>query len=99
MNPGLIGGIAGGVVGILGGVIGTYFGITNTKGPRERAFAIKASIAGWVLVLAFVLGMWRLPGFYKMFLVPIYVVALVVGIRLGNEKQARIRSEESNHAA
>lgn len=96
---GWAGGILGGLLGVLGGVIGTYFSIRNTKGPRERAFMIKASIVCWVFVLAFVLGMWLIPGFYKILLVPIYVVGLVTGILLGNKKQAQIRSEESKSAA
>ncbi|HUP78675.1 MAG TPA: hypothetical protein VM260_08985 [Pirellula sp.] len=41
---GWVGGIFGGAIGILGGVIGTYFSIKNTKGTRERAFMISASI-------------------------------------------------------
>ena len=95
MNSGLIGSIGGGALGILGGVVGTYFSIRNTNSPRERAFMIKASILCWVFVLAFVFGMWLIPGFYKALLVPIYVVGLVAGILSGNKKQAQIRAEES----
>ena len=40
---GLAGGLAGGVVGVIGGIVGTYFSIKNTKGPTERAFAIRAA--------------------------------------------------------
>ena len=98
MNLGLIGGIVGSAIGILGGVAGTYFSIKNTKSPRERAFIIKASIVCWVFVLAFVLGMCLIPGLYKLWLVPIYVVGLVAGILLGNKKQAQIRLEESKRA-
>src|ERR1017187_7363966 len=98
MNPGLIGligGIVGGIVGVAGGLLGTYLSIKNTKGPRERAFVIKASIACWIFVLAFVFGMCLIPGLYKLFLIPIYVVGLVAGILLGNKKQLQIRLEES----
>ena len=94
-SVGWAGGILGGLLGVLGGVIGTYFSIKNTNSPRERAFMIKASIVCWVFVLALLLGMCLIPGFYKILLVPIYVVALVAGILLGNKKQAQIRSEES----
>jgi uncharacterized membrane protein YfcA len=96
---GIVGGILGGVVGILGGVVGTYFSIKNTKSPRERAFMVQVSIVCWVFVLAFVLGTFLIPGFYKVLLVPIYVVGLVAGILLGNRKQAKIRLEESKRAA
>ena len=99
MNSGLIGGIVGGVLGIAGGVVGTYFSIKNTKSPRERAFMIKASIVCWVFVLAFMFGIWLVPGFYKLLLVPIYVVGLVAGILSSNKEQAQIRAEESKRDA
>ena len=103
MNPGIIigiiGGIVGSVIGILGGAVGTYFGIKSAKTPRERAFAIKASIVCWVFAIAFVLGMCLIPGFYKILLVPIYVVGLVVGILFIIRRSSQIRSEDSKRAA
>ena len=98
-NLGIIGGIIGGVVGILGGVVGTYFSIKNTKSARERAFMVKASLVCWVFVLAFVLGMCLIPGFYKLLLVPIYVVGLVVGILFIIRRSLQICSEDSKRAA
>ena len=103
MNPGviigIIGGIVGSVIGILGGAVGTYFGIKSAKTPRERAFAIKASIVCWIFALAFVLGMCLIPGFYKLLLVPIYVVGLVVGILFIIRRSLQICSEDSKRAA
>ena len=47
------------LLGVLGGAIGTYFTIKNTNGPRERLFAIKASIICWVFVaLVFAIQKW-----------------------------------------
>ena len=92
------GGILGGLIGILGGVIGTYFSVKNTKGPRERAFVIRTSIGGWVGVSIFVLAMWLVPIPYKFGLVPVYIVALLLGIRHWNKRQAAIRAAESNPA-
>jgi tetratricopeptide (TPR) repeat protein/predicted Ser/Thr protein kinase len=94
---GLIGGIVGGIIGVAGGLLGTYFSIKNTNGPQERAFAIKASIAVWIFVLAFVSGMCLIPGLYKILLIPIYVVGFVAGILLWNKKQAQICLEESKN--
>ena len=103
MNPGaiigIIGAIVGSVIGILGGAVGTYFGIKSCKNPRERAFAIRASILCWVFVLVFVLGMCLLPGFYKLLLVPFYVVGLVAGILYMIRKLSQIHSEDSKRAA
>ena len=95
MNPGIIAAIVGGAVGVLGGVIGTYFSIRNTNGPRERAFVIQASVVCVVFVLAFVGCMCLLPGVYKIYIVPVYIVVLVAGIQFCNKKQQRIRREES----
>ena len=98
MNPeliGLIGGIVGGIIGVAGGLLGTYFSIKNTNGPRERAFVIKASIACWIFVLAFIFSTCLIPGFYKLLLIPFYAVGLVAGILLCNKKQTQIRLEES----
>ncbi|HMD53310.1 MAG TPA: hypothetical protein VKJ65_02025 [Phycisphaerae bacterium] len=95
MNPGIIAAIVGSAVGVLGGVIGTYFSIRNTNGPRERAFMIQASVVNVVFVLTFVGAMCLLPGIYKIYLVPVYIIVLVAGIQLCNKKQQRIRKEES----
>jgi hypothetical protein len=54
MDPGMVGGIAGGVVGCMGGLIGTYFGVVNTSKPRERALAIRFAAAVWFWLAAVV---------------------------------------------
>ena len=94
---GWAGAVLGGLLGIIGGVIGTYFSVRNTNGPRERAFVIRASILCWVGVCAFVAGMWLAPAPYKFGLVPIYLVALLAGIRRLNKRQAELRAEDSQN--
>jgi len=96
---GWAGGILGTLLGILGGAIGVYFSVKNTKGPRERAFVIRASILCLIGVLLFVVGMWLIPSPYKFGLVVVYVVALLLAIRHWNKRQAAIRAEEANRAA
>lgn len=96
---GWAGGILGALLGILGGAIGVYFSVKHTKGPRERAFVIRASILCLVGVVAFGLGMWLIPSPYKFGLIAVYVVALLLAIRHWNKRQAAIRAEESNRAA
>lgn len=93
------GGLLGGAVGVLGGALGTYAGVKNTRGPRERAFVIRAAVLCWALVLAFVLGLLLIPGWYKHLLWIPYVVLLVLGIRSWNRAQLRIRREESGEGA
>jgi hypothetical protein len=84
-----------GVPAGLGSLIGTYFSIKNTKGPRERAFMIKASIICWIVVIGFVLGLSLIPQWYNFLLGVPYTILLVFGIRKSNELQMRIRKEES----
>ena len=91
--------ILGGLLGILGGAMGTYFSIKNTKGPRERAFMVRASVVCWFGVIIFVLGTWFVPVPYKYGLITIYVVGLLLAVRYWNRRQAAIRAEESKHAA
>jgi len=97
MDAGIIGAILGSAIGILGGVIGTYFSIKNTKGPRERAFIIKASVICWIFILAFLVCMYLLPGIYKASLMLVYIMVLPAGILLWNKKQKQIYLEESKH--
>ena len=94
MNPGIIGGLVG---GLAGGIIGTYFSITNTNGPRERAFMIKVSVIGWVAILVFIGLMFTLPSPYRHILWIPYGILLPLAIVTGNRKQQRIRQEESQH--
>lgn len=91
--------ILGSLIGILGGAFGTYCSIKNTKGPRERAFMVRASVVCWVGVTIFALGMWLVPVPYEYGLIGIYVVALLLAVRHWNRRQAVIRAEESNRAA
>ena len=100
---GWVGGGIGTLVGILGGVIGTYFGIKNTKGPRERAFAVQSSIVCWVFILVFLLvflaAIFLIPTWHKFLLLVPYFILLILGIRIANKKFAEIRNEESGRGA
>ncbi len=96
---GLAGGILGTLLGLLGGAIGMFFAVRNTKGPRERAFVIRACILCLVGVVAYGLGMWIAPSPYQVGLTVVYVLALLIAIRHWNKRQAAIRAEESNHTA
>lgn len=97
MNAGWIGGIAGGVIGLIGGIIGTYCSIKNTKGPRERAFMVKASVVCWTAIILFLGLMFALPNPYRYFLWIPYAILLPLGIVFGNRTQQKIRQEESQN--
>jgi hypothetical protein len=89
-----VGAIGGSVIGIIGGVIGAYFSIKNTLGPRERAFMIRGAIICAILVTAFLVALWLIPGWYRHLLWIPYAVVLPMGIRYMNRRQAQIRREE-----
>ena len=97
MNPGLIGGIAGCIIGCIGGAIGTAASIRNTSSPRERAFAIKASIIGWAAAVVFIVLLLVLPGPWRFALWIPYSILLPLGIITWNRTQQRIRNEESQN--
>ena len=95
MDKGLVGGIIGGALGALGGVVGTYFSIKNTNGPRERAFMIRVAIVAWVVITAFVFGLFALPQPFNFLLWAPYGIALPLAILWCNRRQLRIRAEEA----
>lgn len=98
MDPasvGIIGACVGAAGGLFGGAIGTYFAVKNTYGPRERSFAVKMSIIGWILIVTFLVAMFAIPTWHKHLLWIPYSILVFVGIHLWNRAQFRIRSEES----
>ena len=92
---GWAGAIIGGGIGLLGGIIGSYCSIRNTKGPRERAFMVRATIICWIGVTAFILGMWFLRTPYRFALIPVYVIVLIIAVRYCNRRQTAIRRQEA----
>ncbi|MBL7198237.1 MAG: hypothetical protein ISS47_09075 [Candidatus Omnitrophica bacterium] len=96
MQLGTIGGIIGGIIGVIGGLIGSYFSIKNTKGPKEKAFMIKAVIVCWIAVTAFLALLHHLPEPFNFLLWVPYIIALCLVIRYGNKKQQQIRREEGS---
>jgi hypothetical protein len=95
MDLGLIGGIIGGALGVLGGAVGTYFSIKNTSGPRERAFMIRIAIFTWILITAFVCGLFALPRPFNFLLWVPYGIALPLAVLWCNRRQSKIRAEEA----
>ena len=94
-TAGWIGGVGGTVLGVLGGAVGTYFSIRNTRGPRERAFMIRASVACWAAVAAFLVVLWLIPSPYRFLLWIPYGSGLAWAVRAGNRVQEQIRREEA----
>ena len=95
MDVGLIGGLIGGAIGLAGGVFGTYCSITNTNGPLERAYMIKASGVIWVGVTLFLVLMFLLPNPYRFWLWVPYGILLPLGIMKLNKRIAEIREAEA----
>jgi hypothetical protein len=91
---GLVAGIAGGVVGVMGGVVGTYFSIKNTKGPKERAFMIRAAAFCWFGASAFLTCLSLLPLHWSWLLWVVYLPPLFWFITKANMGQARAQVED-----
>ncbi len=94
MDAGLVGGIIGGVLGVMGGAIGTYFSITNTKGPKEKAFMKKASAVAWIAITLFLVLLILLPNPHRLWLWVPYGILLPIGIKKINSRVAEIRATE-----
>ncbi len=95
MDAGIIGAIIGGVIGFGGGVVGTYFSITNTNGPLERAFMVKASAIAWIAIIVFILLLLILPQPYSYLMWIPYGILLPWGITKCNKKVAELRQREN----
>ena len=97
MDPesfGRIGAIVGGVIGVVGGLFGTYLFVKNTVSRRERAFAIKASVILWIVLIAFLAAMLLIPTWHKQLLWIPFAIFLAIWIPMVNKTQTRIRGEE-----
>lgn len=92
---GWVGGILGGLVGLAGGMFGTWVSIRNTRGPRERAFMVRAAAVAWIGILAFAVLLFGLPHPYRWFVWLPYSVLLPLGITYGNRRHQAIREEEA----
>jgi hypothetical protein len=105
MEPGMAGGLIGTAVGILGGVIGTYASIRNARGPRERAFVIRAAAVFCAFVTLFLLALGAplflrgsfpvgLAALWMPLLWAVYLPLLFLFIRRANDGHARARAED-----
>jgi hypothetical protein len=92
---GVIGAATGIIVGFAGGIYGTLNSLRYARGPREKQFLIRASIACWIGITIFILLLLFLPLPFRYFLWIPYAVLLTQGINYWNKRQQRIREEES----
>ena len=58
---GVIGAATGIIVGFAGGIYGTLNSLRYARGPREKQFLIRASIACWIGITIFILLLLFLP--------------------------------------
>jgi len=96
MNLGHVAGVLGVVAGVAFAGAVTWLSAKNAQGPRERAFAIKSTIAFFVIIAAFILAAFTLPRPYRYWLWLPYVIVLPYAIVKCNRRQAGIRREEES---
>lgn len=89
------GGILGSCIGILGGIFGTWASIRHTHSQAERAFMIRCALGIWLLVAAFLAGLFLIPSPFNYLLWIPYPILLVVGIRWMNARLAELRRSEA----
>jgi hypothetical protein len=91
--------VVGAVIGFGIGVFGTYVGIKQSKSSRERAFIIRESVVWWLVSIAAILCFWLLPKTYLVGMSAVSFPLMFAGAALAHRRLAKIRSEESSHAA
>jgi hypothetical protein len=90
--------LGGAAIGVAGGLLGTSVSIRRTPGPRERARMARAALVCWLLVIAFVLGLYFIPSWHKHLLWAPYAVLLVLWIRWCRRSQVRTIQERAGGA-
>lgn len=102
MDPNVMGGYIGAIIGVVGGlgggIFGSYCSIRNTKGPRERAFMVRATFGAWLYVLAFLAALFLASGSLRWLLFIPYTIVLIAAILYCNRTQLRIRQDEQSVA-
>ena len=78
--------------------MGTWFSIRNTKGPRERAFVLRAAVVCWLAVTLFVVALYFTPLLYRSLLWLPYLFGLPFALRAWNRRQEQLHKEESGPA-
>ena len=93
MNAGLIGGVIGCALGLAGGLIGSYCSFNNAKGPRERRFAICASITLFAFT-GLILALLSLLPQQRIYILASHFIVSGLGIKYINRLGSRIRHGE-----
>jgi hypothetical protein len=99
MNPVIVGTyIVCVAIGVAVGAVRMCIAIKETKAPRERAFVIRKYIFYWASAIGYLFCLWLIPKPYIIYLSFLFSMAFFASVRSSKKTQARIRSEESNHA-
>jgi hypothetical protein len=93
----IIGWLVGPGLGVAGGLVGVYCSYKRAKGPRERRFVVRASIALIAFIGALFALLFFCPQLRSWWLLP-YVIILTAGISYLNRRQNAIRREEQPNA-
>jgi Ca2+/Na+ antiporter len=96
MHPGWIGAVAGGAIGLAGGIIGTAAGVRSARGPRERAYMVRAAALFWTAGLTFLTLLLLLPSPWRFLMWAPWSLLMPLGIVTVNRGLARRRAEDSS---
>ena len=93
----LMGIIFGGLL-LLIGAVGTRQSARNTKGPRERVFAMRSNSLAWIAIAVFFLVIYFLPEPYNYTVVVLYFAAFPFIVYRVCSRRLKIRRLEAMHA-
>jgi hypothetical protein len=92
-------GISFGVLILFIGIVGTLQSAKNTKGPKERAFAIQSNLLAWIAITIFFITIYFLHEPYNFMVVVLYFVAFPFVVYRVCSRRLLIRRFEEMHAA
>ncbi|MFN0130527.1 MAG: hypothetical protein ACKV19_28025 [Verrucomicrobiales bacterium] len=95
MNFLLLFGLTGWLVGLAIGLAGTYLAVDRARGPRERAFMVRAGVACWAVVAAYPAAVWLAPEHWPTVWLA-NAVGLPVGVLSWSRRQMTLRRLEQD---
>lgn len=85
--------LTGWLAGLAIGLAGTYLAVHGARGPRERAFMVRAGVACWATVAAYPAAVWLMPEHWPVVWLA-NAVGLPVGVRSWSRRQRELRRLE-----
>lgn len=85
------------IIMLVSGVVATAMSIRSTKGPHERAFALRTNTGAWVVLLLVITLAYSLPRPWDWILLTFYVLHLPWAVYVTVKRQLLLRMVDEHH--